>query len=337
MRVLDIQEGYARKFARQAGVPGLELHAAGHCAHLGALSPGCYGCFAPAATWGVRLGDDVGLPNVCNMDCPHCFREHEVRAAYHVPDGWELPQKTQDQILQHFLRFNRLESLFVLYNFSGVSVPLFYVPVIARFMNYFRNVIEKDILKVRGWAKLYTNGTRLDRDMALRLRDLGLDEVRVNPSASGFSREVYRNIETAAACLPVVTVEVPSWPPYRKSLFEMLPLLAGLGVRHLDICQVEIFSLAGLERIRRILPDAEVYQGHWMMLDDGGLVEELMQAVAAQARPFSVIDCNAFVKQVNDNECMKQCFYEMCNTKAFEQLCSLESLRRAAGWPRGSR
>jgi hypothetical protein len=330
MRLLDIQEAYTRKFERQAGVPGLELHAAGHCAHIGALSPGCYGCFAPTATWGVRLGEDVGLPNVCNMDCPHCFREHEVRTTYEPPPGWTLPQKAKDEVLLHFMRFSRLKSLFVLYNFSGVSEPLFYVPVISQYLNYFRNVIEKDILATRGWAKLYTNGTRLDRDMAMRLRDMGCDEVRVNPSASGFSKEVYRNIETAAACLPVVTVEVPSWPLYRKQLLEMLPIIANLGVRHLDVCQVEILNLESLARVRRLLPDADVYQGHWMMLDDGGMVEEIMRTAIANAYPYSVLDCNAFVKQVNGNECMKNGFYELANTQAFEQICSLSSLRRGS-------
>jgi len=313
-RIIDIQEAYRRKFDRQAKVPGLEMHAAGHCAHIGKISPGCYGCFSPVPAWGVRVGEDVGLPNVCNMNCAHCFREREVRPSYSVPADWQMTQEVKDSILEHFLPYNMLESVSAIYTFSGVSEPLFYLPVLEQYMHYFRNEIEKDILKAKGWAKVYTNGTLLDEDTVLRLRELGFDEVRVNPSASGFSAEVYRNIETAAEHLPVVTVEVPSWPPYRDGLLEMLPIIDSLGVRHLDVCQVEIMGKEAFDRIVGALPGAELYQGYWLMLDDGGLVEEIMCEVADKKYGYSVIDCNAFVKQVNTNGCMKRFLHDLCRT-----------------------
>ena len=214
-----------------------------------------------------------------------------------------------------------MESLFVLYSFSGVSEPLFYLPVIQQYMAYFRNVIEADILNVKGWAKVYTNGTLLNKDTLLKLKDWGINEIRINPSASGFSPMVYRHIELAAQLLPVVTVEVPSWPPYRDQLFEMLSIIEDCGVHHLDICQVEIMNSSALTRIARALPDAEVYQGYWLMLDDGGMVESLMQNVADNKYSYSVMDCNAFVKQIYTNACIKNCLHALNNIQASDSLC----------------
>lgn len=328
MRILDIQEAYTRKFDRQTHVKGLEIDAAGHCAHVGKISPGCYGCFSPVPTWGVRLGEDAGLPNVCNENCVHCFCDREVRASYSVPADWTLSQRVKDDILTYFIPYNRMESLFVLYNFSGTSEPLFYLPVIQQYLDYFHNVIEVDILKVKGWAKVYTNGTLLTRDTLLKLRDWGVDEIRINPSASGFSPAVYHQVELAAQLLPVVTIEVPSWPPYRDKLFDMLPIIEDSGVQHLDICQVEIMNSSGLARIARALPEAEVYQGHWLMLDDGGMVEAIMQEVVEKAYSYSVMDCNAFVKQVYASKYMKDCLYKWCNTQAMGSLCKTEQVKR---------
>ncbi len=330
MRVLDIQEAYARKFDRQASVKGLSIDAAGHCAHVGKISPGCYGCFSPVPTWGVRLGEDAGLPNVCNKDCVHCFCEREVRASYSVPTDWTLSQRVKDDLLRYFIPYRRVELPFVLYNFSGVSEPLFYLPVIRQYLDYLRGVIERDILNVRGWAKVYTNGTLLTRDTLLKLRDWGVDEIRINPSASGFSPGVYHHVELAAELLPVVTIEVAGWPPYRDKLFDMLPILEDSGVQHLDICQVEIVNPSGLARIAQALPDAEVYQGHWLMLDDGGMVEEIMQEVVEKAYSYSVLDCNAFVKQVYANKCMKDCLYRLCDTRTLGSLCKTEKVGRRA-------
>jgi len=227
-----------------------------------------------------------------------------------------MSQKARDDILRFFVPYNRLTDLLPLYSFSGVSEPLFYLPVIEQYMDYLRNVIEKDILKTRGWAKVYTNGTRLNKARILKLRDLGIDEVRVNPSASGFSESVYHSIDMAAKVLPVVTVEVPAWPPYRKRLFDMLPIIDRCGVSHLDICQVEVMNQEGLERISQAFPDAEFYQGHWLMLDDGGMVEDIMREVLEKGYAYSVIDCNAFVKQVYHNPWMKQCLHRFCDTRA---------------------
>ncbi len=326
MKILNIQEAYRQKIERQKKVGGLQLSAAGHCAHVGKISPGCYECFAPGIGYGVLLGSGVGLPNVCNMNCPHCFEERMVQKEYEVPSDWKLEQRVKDEIVNYYIQFNQLDSIFSIYNFSGVVEPLFYLPVVRQYMEFFRYEIEGSIAPVRGWAKLYTNGTLLNKERVMELENIGIDEIRVNPSASGFSREVYNNIKAAAAIIPVVTIEVPSWPPYRKKLLEMLPIIDELGVSHLDICQVEIGTRFCFERICKALPNAVIYQGHYMMLDDGGMVEEIIGEVVAKAYSYSVLDCNAFVKQIYTNKMMKAFLAEHCDTGQIDTFCCTERL-----------
>lgn len=324
MRVLTAQEFAARKAGRQAGLAGLTFHAMGHCAHLGRISPGCFACFAPVPCWGVRLGQDAGLPDVCNCDCVHCFGRRTVQDMYAPPADWSLPVATRDGILRHFLSFTHVDPAFALYTFSGTAEPLFYLPVIRAYMTYLREVVDVGVLGFSGWAKVYTNGILLNERAVDELAAMGVQEVRVNPSASGFSDQVYRNIENAARVLPTVSVEVPAWPPYREGLFAMLPVLQSIGVRHLNICQVEIMTADALRRVAAALPRGEVSQSHWMMLDDCGLVEDIIREVTAKEYRYSVMDCSGLVKQVYANTCFKQLGRELGVMPAFGELCNTE-------------
>jgi pyruvate formate-lyase activating enzyme-like uncharacterized protein len=163
-------------------------------------------------------------------------------------------------------------------------------------MRFFRNVVDP-FMGTRGWAKVYTNGTFLNLDNILRLKDSGFDEVRVHLGATNFSDTVYNNLRLAVKHIPTVTVETPSWPPHRAKLFEMLPIIQDIGVKHLDICQVEIVSKAQLSRIEKALGNIELYQAFYPVMDDGGLVEDIMKEVLDKRYTYSVLDCNGFVKQ----------------------------------------
>jgi pyruvate formate-lyase activating enzyme-like uncharacterized protein len=182
------------------------------------------------------------------------------------------------------------------YEFTGVCEPLLYLPIIEEFMQFFRDVVDP-FMGTKGWAKVYTNGTLLNADNIMRLKAIGFDEVRVHLGATNFSQAVYHNLREAVKHIPTITVETPAWPPHREKLFEMLPTIADIGVKHLDICQVEIASKAQLGRIEKAMGEIELYQAFYPMMDDGGLVEDIMREVLEKGYSFSVIDCNGFVKQ----------------------------------------
>ena len=301
IRIIPIQEAYKTKIERQEKLEGLKFKSYGSCAYVGAdISPGCYGCFHSDAYYcGFMLGRDVGLPDVCNRDCVYCFEPHEVRQTPIVPNGWRISEEWKDSIKKHLIEEKlriTTDCKMQYYEFSGVCEPLLYLPVLEELMRFLRDVVDP-FMGTRGWAKVYTNGTLLNRDNILKLKDLGFDEVRIHPGATNFSQEVYENMKLAVKHIPTVTVETPSWPPHRKKLFEMLPIIEDIGVKHLDICQIEITSRKQLERIGKALGEIEIYQAFYPVVDDRGLVEDIMREVLEKGYCYSVIDCNGFVKQ----------------------------------------
>jgi len=299
--IISIQEAYKKKIGRQESLEGLKFKCHGSCAYIGEdISPGCYGCFySDAYHRGFLLGRDVGLPDVCNRDCVYCFEPHAVRQDYMPPEDFSLGNEWQDIIQKRLVQEKQMittDTKMQYYEFTGVCEPVFYLSILEEFMHFFRSVVDP-FMGTRGWAKVYTNGTLLNLDNVLRLKDAGFDEVRVHLGATNFSEDVYSSLRLAVKHIPTVTVETPSWPPHRGKLFEMLPIIQDIGVEHLDICQIEIVSKAQLRRIEKTLGDIELYQAFYPVMDDGGLVEDLMREVLDKRYTYSVLDCNGFVKQ----------------------------------------
>jgi pyruvate formate-lyase activating enzyme-like uncharacterized protein len=222
------------------------------------------------------------------------------------------------------------------YEFTGIAEPLLYLPVLEKWMKFFRDDIDP-LMGTKGWAKVYTNGILLNQDNTLRLKDMGFDEVRVHPGATNFSAEVYDNMRLAVKDIPVVTVETPSWPPHRKKLFEMLPIIEDIGVKHLDICQIEITNKEQLGKIEKALGEIEIYQAFYPVLDDGGLVEDIMSEVVDKGYSYSVIDCNGFVKQ-SRSALSNNSYWNILNQKyppewekqRYERKLQISSLRKEA-------
>jgi len=49
-----------------------------------------------------------------------------------------------------------------------------------------------------------------------------------------------------------------------------------------------------MEKIESTLGEIELYQAFYAMMDDGGLVEDIMKEVLEKDYSYSVIDCNCF-------------------------------------------
>ncbi|MFC2006576.1 hypothetical protein ACFLUQ_00170, partial [Chloroflexota bacterium] len=255
IKTILIQKAYKAKIERQEKLKGLKYKCHGSCAYVGQdISPGCYSCFhSDAYHYGIMLGRHVGLPDVCNRDCVYCFEPHEVQQNSAVPDGWKMGEEWKTTIRKYLMVEKSLittDCKMQYYEFTGVSEPLFYFPVLEECMRYFRDVVDP-FMGTKGWAKVYTNGTLLNLDNILKLKDLGFDEVRIHPGAMNFSQELYDNMRLAVKHIPTVTVETPSWPPHREKLFEMLPIIEDIGIKHLDICQIEITGREQLARIEK--------------------------------------------------------------------------------------
>jgi sulfatase maturation enzyme AslB (radical SAM superfamily) len=195
IKIIPIQEAYKRKIERQQGLKELKFKCHGSCAYIGEdISPGCYGCFySDAFHRAFLLGRDVGLPDVCNRDCVYCFEPHMVRQDYSPPEGFSLGDEWKDIIREYLAQEKQIittDATMQYYEFTGVCEPLFYISILEEFMQFFRNVVDP-FMGTKGWAKVYTNGTLLNLDNILRLKDSGFDEVRVHLGATHFSDTVY--------------------------------------------------------------------------------------------------------------------------------------------------
>ena len=289
MKILPIQDVYVRKFERQKRIKELEYHAAGHCVHIGKISPGCISCFVPD-----KYSRNISAGPYCNCTCDYCASG----AAWHSVD-----KKVE---AQHSLRFEmdsialKKEALLPDYNpkkisFSGGGETLKYLDTITLYMNLFQNIHKQ--LKSKPWYFLYTNGLLATESNLKTLKDLGFNEIRFHLGASNFSEKVYDNMYKAVKYIKTVSVETPAWPFHRKELFEMLPRIQDIGVKHLNITEPEI-NTNNFEAISKLVPDGEICQCGELQLYDNGLVYDLMEEVIRNKFTFSVLDCNCFVKSM---------------------------------------
>ena len=281
MKIIPIQEAYTRKFERQKKIGALEYHAAGHCVHRGKISPGCCSCFYPDP---YRMNIIVGAK--CNADCPYCTYKMK-----------EEPDKAgRLKRMAAYLRNSRLPEFNPSsISFTGGGEPLLYMDIIRECMNFFTD-IDKQTGK-KPWYYIYTNGVIANSDLFFELKELGFNEIRFHLGASFFSKEVYRNMVKAVDYFEAVTVETPAWPPHRDKLFEMLPVINEIGVKHLNLGEIEI-TKDNVSKISQMLPDVEIYQCYEMHLYDEGLVYDIIEEVLRKRYSYSVIDCNCFVKSI---------------------------------------
>jgi pyruvate formate-lyase activating enzyme-like uncharacterized protein len=84
---------------------------------------------------------------------------------------------------------------------------------------------------------LYTNGTLVDREILLRLRDAGLDEIRFDIGAAGYA---LASATLAVGLIPTVTVEIPAVPEEAGRLKGLMAEMANVGIDHLNLHQMRL-------------------------------------------------------------------------------------------------
>jgi len=120
--------------------------------------------------------------------------------------------------------------------FSGVSIsggePLL-TPDLT--MDFVRAVRKRSGDDVHLW--LYTNGILLTADLCGRLRDAGLDEIRIDLGAVRYN---LKKLRLAVGCIPTVTVEIPAAPEDEELLKRKMVEMAESGVNHLNLHQMRL-------------------------------------------------------------------------------------------------
>jgi pyruvate formate-lyase activating enzyme-like uncharacterized protein len=314
-KIIPIQKAYQNKFARQKQTDGLEISQDGLCAHTGKISPGCFWCLSSTAlSYGVNVGTDVGLPNICNLNCPYCFMHSKhliVRNNTNVvPDNWHLDMEFLDKVNVNLQRINSLseDHEFISFSFTGDGAEtLLYMPVIRAYMKFYKERIEPSINR-HAWYKIYTNGILASQDIVSELKDLGITEMRFHIGASDFSNTVIKRISKAVRIIHTVSIETPAWPPHRKKLFQSLPVFNDIGIKHLNLIEAAITQW-NINSIMNSYPEAEVYHSHsGLAIDDGGLVYDLMERTISKNYNFSVLDCHTLIRKIRDEHTYNQYF-----------------------------
>jgi sulfatase maturation enzyme AslB (radical SAM superfamily) len=304
-----LQDIYIEKFTRQTELAQYsnryQLSLGGNCAHIGQLHITCKYCFSDK--YRTISYEDDALPKVCNRSCFYCFDTRQQFDAhfepieeYELPFQWIADVKQNDRygVFASLGQNNRVRSTDydVIYNHYYSGEALLYIGVIEALQRFYIEDFEPNISRRRGFSKVYTNGTLLNDEMIDRLAKARIDQIRVNPAADGFSDEVYRNVENAAKVLDAVGIEVAMWPKNRGKLFEMLRIGEEIGVKFFTLCQTKMLDEKTVNAVRKNDPELELYitgaGPGVVMIDDGGLVEELMKEIIDKNYSFNALDCN---------------------------------------------
>ena len=180
------------------------------------LSPGCRTCVA--GEWSCLF-----INGKCNGSCFYCPASQN-----------KIGQPSTNGVT--FTEPRDYVAYLERFKFRGASIsggePLLTAETSLRFIRAIKKYFGDQI---HVW--LYTNGILANREMMMRLRDAGLDEIRFDIGATAYN---LRQLEQAAGLISTITVEIPAIAEDRERLKGMLRSLHDAGVRHLNLHQLRL-------------------------------------------------------------------------------------------------
>lgn len=283
MNILDYNHVMAEKLNRRSQIPQLESDVHGHCIHIGPISYACRQCFAPLPGGGIQVG------NKCMSDCPACYYKRDRNDAnINVEFASTLADRTFD------VKSGKIPYCI---SYQSAGETLKYVDLLEQFAPLYKEAEEKTGANI--YHHLYTNGLMATPKTLSKLKDMEIDEIRFHLSASDFSENVIKNMYEAAKMNFIVTVEEPSWPNYKEDFFPLLEVFEDIGVKHLDMVEVQVTE-NNIDDIEKHYGDHEtvgIYKDYYWHLYDGGYVYDVMEEVLKKGYSYSVLDCNSGVER----------------------------------------
>jgi uncharacterized protein len=220
LRWLDAAGAAAATAARHALLESLagrvEIGCKGTKLDCRNLAPGCRRCVE--GSWSCLF-----VNGRCNCDCFYCPTDQQSLG---LPTTNTVEFRTPADYVAYLER----------YGFRGASLsggePLL-TP--GRTLGFLRAIKERFGAAIHLW--LYTNGTLLTRELVAELAAAGLDEIRFDIGATGYS---LKQAALAAGVIPCLTVEIPAIPEERELLQSKLAEMRQLGVHHLNLHQLRL-------------------------------------------------------------------------------------------------
>lgn len=181
-----------------------------------AISPGCWLC--GQGEWSCLF-----LNNRCNCNCFYC---PTAQTNDRLPETQGLSFLEPEPYIEYLRKFG----------FKGASIsggePLLAFPLALDFISRIRKEFGNEM-----YLWLYTNGRLLTEDMAQQLADAGLNEIRFDISATGYS---VKFLKRALGKIPHVTVEIPAIPEDLNKLKSAILTLNQLGGSFLNLHQLRL-------------------------------------------------------------------------------------------------
>ncbi|MFH1469076.1 MAG: radical SAM protein [Pseudomonadota bacterium] len=189
---------------------------AGTKPHVGPLAPGCQRC--AAGTWSCLF-----VNGRCNGACFFC---PTPQVEVGQPETSTVPFPKVKDYLAYVARMG----------IRGVGLsggePLLTADRTAGLCAALKARFGADL---HVW--MYTNGLLLEEGILARLRDAGLDEIRIDACANGYDLAPLR---LARAAIPTLTVEIPAVPEHEARLRGLLPRWRDLGLDFLNLHQLRL-------------------------------------------------------------------------------------------------
>ena len=170
----------------------------------------------------------------CNA---HCFYCPSSQDSDDLPSSQQMTFTRPEQYARYLKEFQ-----FKGCSFSG-GEPLMEK---ERVMNFLR-IIRREVHPVP-YTWMYTNGILANRDFFKMMAEAGLNEIRFNIGAVGYSLDAIR---MAKGVIPVITVEIPAVPESSYQLKKLLPVMIDLGVDHLNLHQLRLTRYNAPHMLRR--------------------------------------------------------------------------------------
>ena len=256
-------------------LPEAVIEADGQILHTGQLSPGCRACKAGA--W-----DCVFITGQCNLSCPFCtLPPNEKSRHYGAAYG-----RTPEEFIENISRARKpLRGV----GFTG-GEALLEPQRLFRWITGIRKA-RPDL-----YLWLYTNGLTATPDRLKHLRQLGVDEIRFNMAATGYTHPLaMSHLECAAGLFQATTVEIPAIPGHGPQLRNALPLWASAGTKYLNLHELmgepnsPSKQLSG-DIFPWVTPDGHHTDLH---LESRSLVLDIMETVTHENIPLWVNDCSS--------------------------------------------
>uniref|UniRef100_UPI003217512E radical SAM protein n=1 Tax=uncultured Draconibacterium sp. TaxID=1573823 RepID=UPI003217512E len=191
------------------------------------ISRGCKLC-------GMGVWSCLFITGKCNAKCFYCPTSQTTDD---VPTTQSLSFPTAEAYAEYINYFG----------FKGVSFsggePLLYFDRTLQYLKQIRKKCNPDI-----YVWMYTNGILADQQKFRKLAKAGLNEIRFDIGATGFTLD---KVKLAKDIIPIITIEIPAVPEEVVKLKKLLPEIVKLGVNNLNLHQLRLTEYNARQLIKR--------------------------------------------------------------------------------------